>query len=310
MNTVSLKAYAKLNLSLDIVGRRADGHHLISTVMQTVSLHDVVTLSETDTGAIEVNCSDSSVPAGRENLAHAAAGLFFELTGLACRGLRIMIEKNIPSGAGMGGASTDAAAVLRGLRQMYRPKMDYHELVKTSLTLGADVPFCLTGGTCLCEGIGEVLTPLSAIPDCRFVIVKPNFSQSTREAYALFDRADIGSLGNTGPMVEAIKAGDMSGICRAVSNVMELSLDNSEVRAVKSSLIANGAQAAAMTGSGSAVFGLFFDHESARRAAKEIATAEPYLFVNVAAPLYLVGSDAPAVRIDYIAPLSSVQGDI
>lgn len=266
MRSITLPAYAKLNLTLDILRRRDDGYHDLRMVMQSVSLHDDVTVTLTGDRAVVCRCGD--IPGDESNLAVKAARAFFSETGLTPRGLDIDIEKRIPAQAGMAGGSTDGAAVLRALRALLRPEMSGAELERIGATVGSDVPYCVRGGTALAEGRGEKLTTLPAAPAFRAVLCKPNFAISTP---MLFSRVRIEALSarpDTAGMLAALRAGDVNGVASRVRNVFEAVLPEecSEVFAIKSRLLALGADASAMTGSGPTVFGLFRDEAAAKAA--------------------------------------------
>ncbi len=273
MNRVTLSAYAKLNLTLDILRKRPDGYHDVQMVMQSVSLHDDVTVALTDGAEIACRCGD--IPGDESNLAVKAARAFFDAAGVAPCGLDIEIVKRIPAQAGMAGGSTDGAAVLRALRALLAPELTDAELLRIGADVGSDVPYCVRGGTALAEGRGERLTFLPQAPCLYTVLCKPDFAISTP---MLFSRVRLDALSNrpdTAGMLAALQAGDAVGVLARVRNVFEDVLPEScgEVFAIKSRLLALGAEAAAMTGSGPTVFGLFRD-EAAARAAYEALSAE------------------------------------
>ena len=260
------KAYAKINLSLDITGKRADGYHLLETVMQSVSLYDTVRVEKGP--EITVSCSDPRVPP-EKNIARKAAGAFFAAAGIS-GGARIYIEKRIPMEAGMAGGSTDAAAVLRALNSLYGGKFSLRELCAIGAGVGADVPFCVRGGTCLAKGIGEILTPLPPMMDCSIVVVKPPEGISTAEAYRKIDESGL-SLSGTAQVVEALKAGDLEALGKSCSNVFELAIPLKSRERIKKAMKQSGALGACMTGSGSAVYGLFARQEEARACARVLS---------------------------------------
>ena len=258
MNTVTLPAYAKLNLTLDILGKRADGYHELATVMQSVTLHDDVTVTLTERSGIVCRCG--TLPGDESNLAVRAAKAFFAGTGIAPRGLAIDVEKRIPTQAGMAGGSSDAAAVLHALRALLAPGMTVQELETLGEQVGSDVPYCVRGGTALAGGRGEKLTTLKAAPRFHVVVCKPDFSVSTPVLFRRSDASEITDRPDTAGMLDAIEAGDASGVAARVFNVFEAVLGQTEQEAVfsiKETLLALGASAAAMTGSGPTVFGLF-----------------------------------------------------
>lgn len=271
MTSVSLPAYAKINLTLDILRKRPDGYHDLQMVMQSVELHDDVTVALTDGAGIVCRCGE--IPGDESNLAVKAARAFFSETGAAPCGLAIDVEKRIPAQAGMAGGSSDAAATLRALRKLLKPEMLGEELERIGALVGSDVPYCLRGGTALAEGRGERLTTLRAAPPFHVVLCKPDFAISTPE---LFSRVRVAALWNrpdTNGMLAALHCGDAEGVALRVKNVFEnvLAPEHEEVFAIKARLHRLGAEATAMTGSGPTVFGLYRDGEAARAAFGELA---------------------------------------
>lgn len=279
MTTITLPAYAKLNLTLDILGRRTDGYHDLAMVMQSITLHDDVTVTLTDTNGIVCRCG--TLPGDDSNLAVKAATAFFAETGIAPRGLAIDIEKRIPMQAGMAGGSADAAAVLRALRELLTPEMPTQQLEKIGETVGSDVPYCVRGGTALAEGRGERLTTLKAAPRFHVVVCKPDFPLSTPALFKRSDAVEVIDRPDTEGMLQAIEDGDALGVSARVFNVFEAVLDlgEREVFAIKERLLSLGAAAAAMTGSGPTVFGLFTDESKAKSAFDTLKTgyAQTYL---------------------------------
>lgn len=253
------KAFAKLNLSLDILGKRDDGFHDVSMVMQTVSLYDRITMTFTSEPGVSATSTLRYIPGDQRNLAVKAAMLYFEAIGEPDTGLQIDIEKHIPVGAGMGGGSCDAAAVLRGLNRYYGNRLSVSALKDIAAQIGSDVVFCLVGGTQFASGRGEILSALPALPDCRIVICKPSFSFSTPEFYAKSDKARLRRHPDTAGILASLEMQDLSGIGRRMYNVFEDVNDRKlrTISAIKSKLIDYGAIGAVMTGTGSAVFGLF-----------------------------------------------------
>ena len=264
MTTITLPAYAKLNLTLDILGKRADGYHDLAMVMQSITLHDDVTVTLMSASGIVCHCG--TLPGDDSNLAVKAAKAFFAETGIAPCGLAIDIEKRIPMQAGMAGGSTDAAAVLRALRELLAPELSTQVLEKIGEAVGSDVPYCVRGGTVLAEGRGEKLTTLKNAPRFHIVICKPDFPLSTPALFKRSDAVDITDRPDTDGMLEAIEEGDALGVSARVFNVFEAVLDaeEREVFAIKERLLSLGAAAAAMTGSGPTVFGLFTDESNAK----------------------------------------------
>lgn len=257
MNECHIEAPAKINLTLDITGIRHDGYHILRTVLQTVTLHDEVYLRKTDGEGITLTCDYEGLACDETNLAYRAAAAFFDFTGLPASGVQIEIEKCIPLEAGLAGGSADAAAVLVGLNALFDTGLSQRTLCEIGLPLGADVPFCIIGGTMQGEGIGEILEPLPSLPKCYFVIAKPESGVNTREAYALYDRQKPERRPDNDMMVAAIATGSLEHIGSELYNVLEESCSLPEVSGIKQAIIECGALGAAMSGSGSAVFGLF-----------------------------------------------------
>ena len=265
--TVVRKAYAKVNLGLDITGLREDGYHLVKMIMQTIGLFDVLTFRPADRPGISLKISEKStipdiadVPTDDRNLIVKAARRVLEKAGTPDIGVEITLEKHIPMAAGMAGGSTDCAAALRGVAELIGLTLSEKELAEIGVTLGADVPYCLMGGTALSEGIGEVLTPLPAIPPCGFLIVKPEFGASTKEVYGAYDRLKPEEIRHPDidGMVEALKQGNLSGVASRLGNVLEqvTAAQHPEIRVIEDLIRKNGVQDTIMTGSGPTVFGL------------------------------------------------------
>lgn len=271
MRSVSLQAQAKINLSLDILGKRADGYHEVRTVMVTVPLCDDVTVS-LDGDDIKIIVDRPYIPADRRNIAWKAAEAFLHSVG-SDNGVSIYIKKRIPVQAGMGGGSADGAAVLKGLNELMGGPLSTEELLSLAAGIGSDVPFCAVGGSALGTGRGEKLEYLPDIPKCSIVVVKPAFSVSTPELYSKIDSIALRYHPDTDGMLEAIRNNDLNGIAHRCFNVFEEALDTrnrNTVDEIKGTLLAGGALGAAMTGSGSAVFGLFSDDDLAQETAAEL----------------------------------------
>ena len=263
-------AYAKINLSLDILDTRPDGYHEVQMIMQSLMLHDTATLITTEDKGIVMTCSDTSLPVDEHNLAYRAAALFCETYDIPY-GIKLHLEKNIPVAAGLAGGSSDAAAVLRGLNEMFDFPATKEELAALGLRLGADVPYCLMLGTALSEGIGEKLTVLPAAPSCYCLLVKPEAGASTKQIYTDYD-ALAATTEITHPDTEglllALSAGDYAGITSRLCNVLEpMTLRHvPEIATVKDTLRKLNADGILMSGSGPTVFSLFSDKEKAQRA--------------------------------------------
>ena len=271
MPVLDVTACAKLNLSLDVLDRRPDGYHDMRMVMQTVDLRDAIRL-ETGTGKpLSMRSNLGFLPANERNLAAAAALKLAEETGADYGGLSIALKKTIPVCAGMAGGSADAAAVLRGLNALLGLGLSPARLEEIGAKVGSDVPYCVRGGTVLAEGRGEVLTDLPPLPACWAVIAKPPFPVSTPELFRALDALRIRRRPDTAGLIAALEAGDLAGVARRMYNVFEDALPPrraGEIQALKNHLIQQGAMGACMTGTGSAVFGLF-SGEAAARAARE-----------------------------------------
>ncbi len=254
---MKLKAYAKINLTLDITGRREDGFHTLDTVMQSVSVFDMVELRRTEKPGVRVWCSKEYLPVDTKNTAYRAASLFLEYCGLTGGGVEISLEKSIPTRAGMGGGSADAAAVLRGLDRLFETKLPLSTLMELGSRVGADVPFCVRGGACRCTGIGETVEPVPVLPPCILVVCKPPAGMSTPRAYALIDRFPPARAQATPKMLRALGARDLRQIGQSLSNRFDQTMRLMQVKEIKRTMASAGALGAMMTGSGSAVYGIF-----------------------------------------------------
>ena len=268
VRSITVPAYAKLNLTLDILGKRDDGYHEMQMVMQTVSLHDDVTVTLTDGKGITCRVDGAALPCDERNLAVKAARAFCEAMDYG-GGIDVALIKRIPSEAGMAGGSADAAAVLRALRELVSPTLTDERLEQISASVGSDVPFCIRGGTQLAEGRGEKLTVLKPAPRFFVAVCKPDFPISTPALFARVDGVVLSDRPDTDAMLSAIARGDCGALCANVQNVFEQALPDAQrerIEEIKRALVENGAACAAMTGSGSAVFGLFSDEVLCRNA--------------------------------------------
>lgn len=275
MKTLRIKAAAKLNFSLDILGIRPDGYHEMDMVMQTIDLFDDVELSKA--GTISV-FSDGS-PDGPENLAWKAAEAFFRAAKRSV-GARIRLTKRIPAQAGMAGGSADAAAVLIGLNALYDARLSPEALRDAGLSVGADVPYCLIGGTARVRGIGEIVEPMPPFLSGYLVVAKPAIGISTAEAFRRFDRAENLRHPDIAALLSVMEKGQLDALSLFMENVLEQSEQNETVETLRQELLKNGALAARMTGSGSAVFGLFSEKEAASRCAVALAGENRQIFVT------------------------------
>ena len=265
MTTLYEGAFAKLNLTLDVLGKREDGYHDLKSVMQTISIRDDVEI-DVDTGMPwKLLCSDESIPADERNLAWKAAKIFCDTLKLDPNGIEIRITKRIPSGAGMGGGSADAAAVLRALNRHFGNPLSIYALAELGAQVGSDVPFCTICGTAMAEGRGERLRKLPDMPDCIFVVVKPEFSVSTPELYKKIDEVTIAQRPDNQAMESALLAGDLLKVCHNLCNVFDpvVTAEHLELNYIKSVFHNYGAAGYQMTGSGSAVFAVVSEFEVA-----------------------------------------------
>ena len=261
-------AFAKLNISLDIVSKMDDGYHNMRMVMQTISLSDGINIECVPGEGVIVRSGLPYLPCDERNIAVKAALAFFRNTGISGYQTSIEINKSIPVCAGLGGGSSDGACVLRALNKMFGTNLGREKLEAIGLTVGSDVPFCVAGGTRLAEGRGEALTDLTQLPQCHVVICKPAFSLSTPDLFSRIRCEKIRARPDTDGIIEALKNSDLTGIARRMYNVFEDVLPRGarDIAEIKYTFLDNGALGAVMTGSGPAVFGLFDDERRAKTA--------------------------------------------
>ncbi|MBQ6755622.1 MAG: 4-(cytidine 5'-diphospho)-2-C-methyl-D-erythritol kinase [Oscillospiraceae bacterium] len=271
---VTEKAYSKLNLSLDVLRKRPDGYHEMLMVMQSISLCDELSLTISDgDGEISVFTNKSYLPTNEKNLAFVSAKKYLEAAGISDKNIRIDLKKVVPVCAGMGGGSSDAAAVLRALNRHFGGKLSSDELMELGAAIGSDVPFCITGGTMLAYGRGTDFKALHELPDCGFVIIKPQFSIKTPELFAVIDSIKLKARPDTDGLIEAIEKGSIIEVSRRVFDVFEAALPQKyrdTIDKAKLELIDSGALGASMTGTGSAVFGIFESESAAREAVSKL----------------------------------------
>ncbi len=265
------RAYAKINIGLDVLRRRADGYHEVKMIMQTVDIYDELVLERRKEPGIELRMDNSDLPSGGDNLICRAADLLFrekEITG----GVNISLTKRIPIAAGMAGGSADAAAALRGLNELFDMGYSLKELQALGVGLGADIPYCLAGGTMLSEGIGEILTPLPAPPAAHLVIAKPDINVSTAFVYGNLHADRLAWHPDIDGMIAALQKGDLDGITGRLGNVLETVTVKAHpvIEQIKELLRKQGAENALMSGSGPTVFGIFKEKETAARAAEAV----------------------------------------
>ncbi|HWT27712.1 MAG TPA: 4-(cytidine 5'-diphospho)-2-C-methyl-D-erythritol kinase, partial [Mobilitalea sp.] len=260
MNSITMKAYAKINLGLDVLRKREDGYHDVCMIMQTIDLYDTLTIKITEADNIGVSTNLSFLPDDQRNLAYKAAALFSE-TLHKKEGLKITLEKKIPVAAGLAGGSADAAATLIGLNKLFGAELSQTELMKLGVKLGADVPYCVMKGTALSEGIGEVLTPIKPIPDCNILLVKPNISVSTKYVYENLRLDSQVAHPDIPSMLKAIDEGNLSGLTEKMDNILQTVTvkDYPVINRIKRKMIDLGAMTSLMSGSGPTVFGIYSD---------------------------------------------------
>ncbi|WP_315081496.1 4-(cytidine 5'-diphospho)-2-C-methyl-D-erythritol kinase [uncultured Clostridium sp.] len=262
---MNVKAYAKINISLDVIGKREDGYHLLKMIMQNIDLYDIVQVEKIPSG-IKLKCNKSYVPTDERNLAYKAAKLFKETYNIKS-GIYINIEKNIPVSAGLAGGSTDAAAVLKIMNKMFNINVPQQELMNLGLKLGADVPYCICGGTALCEGIGEKVTKLKPFRDKILVVVKPPFGVSTKEVYKAFDLSKVIFHPKTNELISNIEKNNIDFIANNMKNLLEnVTLGRYKIiSTIKEEINICGALGSMMSGSGPTVFGFFDDMLKAQK---------------------------------------------
>ncbi|MBR3802329.1 MAG: 4-(cytidine 5'-diphospho)-2-C-methyl-D-erythritol kinase [Clostridia bacterium] len=266
---LTLDAPAKINLLLDIICRLPNGYHSLFMVMQTVDLYDTVEVSLRNDGKINLTCSEKALPTDSKNIAYRAAVKFFEAAGINC-GADISLTKRIPFAAGLAGGSTDAAAVLKALNTLCDTNFTDEELCAIGVKLGADVPFCIKGGTMLAQDIGQVLSPLPKLKDCFIVLVKPDVSVSTKEAFAEFDSCSDIRHPDCLAMLHAAANSDYDGIISNVGNVFEQFIEVPQRAEIKAIMRRHGSLACCMSGSGPTVFGIFDSEEKAKACIDDI----------------------------------------
>ena len=267
MERISINAMAKINLGLDVLRRRENGYHDVKMVMQTVNIYDTLDFVKKEEPGIVVKVDAMELPTDENNLIYKAAKLLYE----RCRmeeGVEITLTKRIPIAAGMAGGSTDAAAVLVGINRLFNLGLTMDELKEIGVKIGADVPYCIEGGTALSEGIGEILTKLPDAPDCFVVVAKPEISVSTKYVYENLHANELKYHPDIDGMVEAIREGNLDGVCSRMENVLETVTENKYpiISQIKKLLKDAGAENSLMSGSGPTVFAIFKEEEMAKKA--------------------------------------------
>lgn len=264
------KAYGKINISLDIVGKREDGYHLLEMIMQSIELYDEIEIKIISEG-IEIKCDKHFIPTDGRNLAYKAAELFIKNYNINS-GVSIDIVKNIPVAAGLAGGSSDCATVLKLMNKLFEVNATEEELMNLGITLGADVPYCIKGGTALCEGIGERITTLDSFKNHIVVLVKPPFGVSTREVYKNFDINKAKVHPNTQVLISKMKENDLYYVANNMKNLLEnVTLrKHKSIYSIKEIMVSKGALGSMMSGSGPTVFGLFDDMQLAQKCYDEM----------------------------------------
>jgi 4-diphosphocytidyl-2-C-methyl-D-erythritol kinase len=286
MNSVKIKAYAKINLGLDVLRRREDGYHDVCMIMQTINLTDQLTIEKTKSNYISVRTNLSYLPCDHRNLVYKAAALFQEKFHPDF-GVKIGLTKTIPVAAGLAGGSADAAAALKGLNELYQTHLTTQELMKLGVTLGADVPYCIHMGTALSEGIGEILTPLKPIPDCNILLVKPDISVSTKYVYEHLRLDSAITHPDIAKMKKAIEESDLYQLTDCMDNILQTVTvkDYPVIEKIKKSMRELGALTSLMSGSGPTVFGIYDNSSLAENAysffkksafGKQVFLTKPY----------------------------------
>lgn len=273
MDRIRIEAPAKINLALDVVRRREDGYHEVRMIMQTIGIYDYLTFEKKEEPNIEVLTNLTELPGDDSNLIYKAARLILEKFGMSnTHGVRITLDKRIPIAAGMAGGSTDAAATFKGMNELFQLDMSLEEMMHMGVRIGADVPYCILGGTALAEGIGEILTPLPQVPDCVVLVAKLNFSVSTKFVYENLHADEIKIHPDVDSMIQAITNRDIRKISDFMGNVLErvTIAEYPVIEDVKTIMKEQGAYHALMSGSGPTVFGLFRRHEEAQGAAERL----------------------------------------
>ena len=268
MDKLELKALGKINLGLDVLGRRENGYHDVRMVMQTVYLYDQIWMVKTKEPGIQLHTNLFYLPVNENNLAYRAADILMKEFRIQ-EGVKIILDKHIPVAAGMAGGSSNAAAVLFGMNRMFSLGLSQKELMERGVQLGADVPYCIMRGTVLAEGIGEILTPLPPMPKCFVLLAKPSVSVSTKLVYEKLDAHEIEEHPDIDRIIDGLKGRDLMKVALSMGNVLEKVTVQAYpvIHEIKEVMKKHGALNAMMSGSGPTVFGLFDDKRRARQAA-------------------------------------------
>ena len=279
----SIRTHAKINLSLDVTEKRKDGYHNIDSIFEEISLYDTITISKNDSHSVTVKCNVSDIPCNEHNIAYKAALAFFEETGIDHSGICISIEKNIPSQAGMGGGSTNAAGVLKLLNSIFNAGLSDQQLMDIGLKTGADTPFFIKGGLARVTGVGEKIKTLPSLPHHFIVVAKGKAGISTPQAYKEIDGLIDPPHQNTEFILSCISDGNITSLMKQCINTFELTEHPEDINIIKSIMYKHNTLGSLMTGSGSAVFGIFTDLDTAQQACNELKNLFPFagLYTNI-----------------------------
>lgn len=286
MDHIVLKSYGKINLGLDVLRRRPDGYHEVKMIMQTVGLYDILTMEKIAEDKISMSCNLSFLPTDDKNLVYRAAALMKEKYQIQT-GVKIDLKKRIPVAAGMAGGSSNCAAALKGMNQLFDLGLSKEELCELGVTLGADVPYCIWGGTALAEGIGEKLTRIEPMPKCYILIAKPGISVSTAFVYKNLKLGQLEKHPDIDGMIECLKQEDLKGICDRLENVLETVTipEYPIIQKVKEHLMDHDAIGALMSGSGPTIFGIFSDKKAANSALESLRSIKDVKQAYVVEPI-------------------------
>ena len=287
MRQIHLKARAKINLGLDVVGKRPDGYHDLRMIMQTVNLYDNIKLSVTKSPGVRMKTNLRFLPTDRANHAYQASQMLIDEFGIES-GVFIELQKHIPVAAGLAGGSSDAATVLEGMNRLFDLGLSQEQLRERGVKIGADVPYCIMKGTALAEGIGDLLTPLAHIPDCRIVIAKPDVRVSTKYVYTHLILDEHTKHPQIDGQIEAIRQGDLARMCSLCGNVLEAVTipAHPEIASLKEEMVGGGALCAMMSGSGPSVFGIFDDKEKAAHVCNALREKSEKIQAYLTEPYY------------------------
>lgn len=277
---VKVKAYAKINLILDIINKRTDNYHDLFMIMQSIDLYDMITVNENKSKSISITCSNADIPLDNKNIAWKAAEAFFDYTKKKNKGINIDIIKRIPHSAGIAGGSADGAAVITALNKIYKTNLSDDELCKIGVKVGADLPFCITGGTLLAQGIGDILNKVKPLRKCNIVLIKPDVNVNTGTAYKQFDEFGKNHTPDKFGMLCAMQSRDLAEISSKMENVFEQFIDVPNRIEIKEIMKKNNALGVCMSGSGPSIFGIFTDKSDALKSFEELKKFTDNVFLT------------------------------